>query len=78
MSGERRLCVLCKHFEFHGGSQGYSEATPGSLGTLDCDKNVWHGDMDGMTVSEYRALMLKAENCKYFALADDLKDLVPK
>jgi hypothetical protein len=35
---------------------------------------MFDGDMDGMTASEYRAIMLTAQNCPHFELADDMND----
>ena len=72
-TGKRRLCVLCKHFDFDGGSQGYSELTPGDSGYMTCGENVWPDGMEGLTTGEYRERMLTAVNCELFELADDLK-----
>jgi hypothetical protein len=72
-NGKRRLCVLCEHFEFSGGSPTYSEYTPGSSGDMACNKKVWTDDMDYMSTERYREIMLTAVNCGQFEIADDLK-----
>ena len=71
--GKRRLCVLCKHFDFSGGSPGYSELTPGDSGDMSCDKKVWPRGMDYLDTQGYRTRMLTAVSCEWFELADDLK-----
>lgn len=70
---DRKLCVLCKRFDFDGGWPHYSDLTPGSSASMSCDKGMWKEDMDYMTATEYRRLMLTAETCAHFTLADDLQ-----
>jgi len=33
-----KLCVFCDHWQFDGGSPGYSDLTPGSDASMDCAK----------------------------------------
>ena len=62
-----RLCVFCKHWLFSGGSQGYSEMTPGSNASMDCLKGHFTSDEQYLFImgaDEYRKTILKAETCK--------------
>lgn len=60
-----KLCVFCKHWNFYGGSQGYSEMTPGSDASMSCRKNHWDRDVlwdigeDG-----FRKTILMAQTCQ--------------
>lgn len=38
-----KLCVMCEHWEFDGGEQGYSEMTPGYSASMGCRKGHWAG-----------------------------------
>lgn len=69
-----RICVLCKFFHFDGGSPGYSELTPGSSASMECFKGVWReSSLEYKSTEDYRRMMLTADACRHFELADDLK-----
>jgi hypothetical protein len=67
-----KLCVFCQHWDWDGGSQGYSEMTPGTDASMDCRKGhykplhkySWRLDLlDLHGPDEFRAVILKAETC---------------
>lgn len=69
-----KLCVFCKHWEFNGGSPGYSEMTPGMNASMDCRKRKWADEKrrrwvggfditDCMSEEDFRRLILKARTC---------------
>lgn len=65
-----KLCVFCKHWDFYGGSQGYSEYTPGSEASMNCNKGHYGRHFDLLNISGedgFRAQILKAETCPDYA-----------
>ena len=67
-----KLCVFCENWSFSGGSPGYSEMTPGSDASMNCEKGHWKQKgrrsswFDLTNVygpDDFRALILKAETC---------------
>jgi hypothetical protein len=69
-------CLVCRHFSLDTGSPGYSEMTPGSPASIDCDMSTkkgcaWPGRHDYPDVSP-TALRSVAEKCKLFELHPDL------
>jgi hypothetical protein len=73
-----KQCTECWHWYFDGGSEGYSDLTPGTDGEVGCNKGLWPGrrrrfgqmgmlrfyDLDQDMFREYLA---KAETCPQFA-----------
>lgn len=70
-----RVCLVCEHFSFSIGSEGYSEWTPGSPGQVDCAKYRKTGcawpDRDD---TEPFALRSIAERCELFEVHSELKE----
>lgn len=62
-----KLCVFCEHWQFDGGSAGYSELTPGTEASMNCGKGHYGRgftlvDMGGEDA--FRAQILIARSCK--------------
>lgn len=36
-----RICILCRHWQFYGGSPWYSDVTPGNDASTECVKGHW-------------------------------------
>ena len=68
-----KLCVFCKHWEFYGGSPGYSEYTPGTATSMDCAKGKFGKRfrlLDLYGPDDFRALIIRAGVCdKYDQVA---------
>jgi hypothetical protein len=59
-----KLCVFCKHWDFYGGSQGYSEMTPGSDASMSCSKGHWERwCLHDTGESDFRRIILTAQTC---------------
>ena len=57
-----KVCCLCYHFWFYGGSPGYSEYTPPDMPEVECMKDHWKMSLhDG--IEEYRKNILTANKC---------------
>ena len=56
-----KTCLGCKWCDFYGGSQGYSELTPGSEMRFSCDKSHW--DAFEGSKDELLSCLLIAETC---------------
>jgi hypothetical protein len=70
-----RVCLVCDHFRLSLGEPGYSEWTPGSPGSMDCDvsgKSAWPrygmNDFDGPL-----PLRTIAERCELFEIHEALR-----
>lgn len=61
-----KLCVFCKHCDINLGEHGYSEYTPGSVGSVCCYKNVQKELEPYMTMDEFRAWIVKADTCSSY------------
>lgn len=72
MEGER-LCVFCEHWEFYGGSPGYTLNTPGNDASMGCKKGVYpdmtYGELELVNLheNEFRALILTARTCPHYS-----------
>lgn len=61
-----KLCVFCKHWQFSGGSPGYSEMTPGTDASMDCNKGHYGRSFtlqDLYGEEDFRAKIKLAEAC---------------
>lgn len=57
-------CLDCQNFSFDGGSPGYSDMTPGSGLSMDCDKNHWRFDFyDHPTQEEFATILNGKREC---------------
>ncbi len=63
--GRELTCILCEHFFFDGGCEGYSEVTPASPMGANCGKNLWPW-LNAPNLVEFRQTMLAAQDCKDF------------
>lgn len=63
MKDNNRLCWLCKFFDFHSGSPGYSDMTPGTNFRMSCDKGCWEFEM-GDSQEHFKKCLETANNCK--------------
>ncbi len=61
-----RVCWSCKHFVFDSGMPGYSDATPGCIGSMECGKNVFKAALDELTEVGLRESLMQAETCPLF------------
>ena len=70
----RLLCIYCKHWHFYGGSQGYSDMTPGADASMECRKSQYKGSgwstVHDMHEDDFRELLEKAQTCKHFKWRD--------
>lgn len=63
-----RYCVLCKHWDFFGGSRGYSELTPGVDAAMSCSKGHWDRScLYDIGEDGFRQVILTARTCKDFS-----------
>jgi len=71
-----RTCLLCAHYQWDSGSDGYSEFTPGYGWSSGCRKG--HFSMSGpeTSVREYRGNLLRAVSCPDFELSQEAGDLL--
>jgi len=61
----RKLCCLCKSFDYEAGQEAYSEVTPGWDSHLRCSKDHW--DVDVLSEPEFRDILAnKALTCPDF------------
>ena len=58
-----KICWGCEHIYFSHSSPGYSELTPGSEFSLECDKRHWTFDTDNDGREQLRKCLLTAETC---------------
>lgn len=63
---KNRLCWSCKHFYFDGGDSGYSEYTPGYMGSMTCHKKKFDYRLEDMTQDTLRVTLMTAEECDKF------------
>jgi hypothetical protein len=61
-----RVCLLCKYFYIHHGSQSYSEQTPGSDWDCGCEKKKWVFDAHEGDTETYRRMLLTAKDCSEY------------
>lgn len=61
-----KKCLLCKYWEFYGGSPEYSDYTPGDNWSMGCLQKVWICEGDYLTISEFRQCMNHAKDCNYY------------
>jgi len=60
-----KLCVFCKHWQFSGGSEHWSEYTPAINASMDCAKGHYGAEFELEYITEegFRNIILKAETC---------------
>lgn len=66
MGKDRSTCWLCRHFYFDGGSPGYSDLTPGSNASFECDKGVWEIDLYQESEITMHEKLSTSQRCLYF------------
>ena len=67
----KRTCLACEHLDIAFGEYGYSEMTPGSSPTIECDK----GKFDSYTGDFYSDRMVeRAKACNAFEVSKELAD----
>lgn len=63
-----KLCVFCKHWQFDGGSAGYSELTPGYNGTMECSREqfprIYFDEL--FDSDDFRKHIKRAETCDVY------------
>jgi len=57
-------CLICKHSSLYPGEPGYSEMTPGSPASWNCEKNHWRDDPLSLQKEDFLKLIDKAKTCK--------------
>lgn len=73
----KKLCLWCKHFYLSIGSLGYSEYTPGSDFTMDCNKFHWNYEGANSSEEEYRACLISAQVCPDYEFNTKLITIEP-
>lgn len=60
-----KLCLFCVHWRFYGGSEYYSEETPGSSAEMDCAKKHYKtfNIIDLYDERAFRIHIKQAETC---------------
>jgi hypothetical protein len=66
-----RLCIYCNNWGFDGGSPWFSDVTPGSDSTMQCNKNVWKriGFFDIYSEKRFREIIETARTCDHYSPA---------
>lgn len=67
-----RVCSVCEHFYLSTGEQGYSDMTPGSDASIECQAFDSAWPKDRYPDVEFSDLMKIAANCPKFAPHHDL------
>lgn len=57
-----KTCLFCEHYYISVGSPGYSEYTPGSDFSMDCNKGHWDFKQYD-TEAHYRGCLVTAQSC---------------
>jgi hypothetical protein len=64
-----KLCFQCTYCAIYPEEPGYSEYTPGSPPSINCNKGHWREGQFFLGTEEAFKLMCSAENCKDFCPA---------
>ena len=65
------LCLWCKHYYLSLGSPGYSEYTPGSDFSMDCEKSHWRFK-EHDSEARYRDCILTALRCPDYKISANI------
>ena len=68
-----RFCILCGHFYFCSGHEGWSEVTPGENAEMYCQKGKWALDLQAHTQDDMREAMKTANRCEHYIHHKEMK-----
>lgn len=67
MGMSTRTCLDCRHWHFYGGSQGYSEMTPGMDMEIRCTRGHWGLlNLEGRSQQGFRETVARGADCNDF------------